>query len=272
MGAQETSMDWTNFEFYFSKLPEGPIGQLFAKAEKPYDPLMRLRIAIELTFEKLESSGSLKTQADLILDPLEQVKEGGYYIKESQLLEEDFVDKELFISIGRGTLVEAGATIKNHTIIGENCEVRQGAYLRGFLYIGEGCVAGHTTEMKNSILIGHVEAGHFSYIGDSILGSNINLGAGTKISNLEFRTLEEKSTGALPELSMHLGGKKVPTGLVKLGAIIGDGFEAGCNSVIAPMAFVGKECWLYPNQTLLKGVYPAKTKIKSIESGLSARL
>ncbi|MDX2470935.1 MAG: glucose-1-phosphate thymidylyltransferase [SAR324 cluster bacterium] len=265
-------MNWKDSEFYFAHLPTGPIGKLFSKAENPWDPLCRLRVAIELHFEKLESTGTLKTQPDLILDPLEQLKEGGYFIKESQVLEADFIDTELFIAVGQGTLLEAGATIKNHTIIGNNCEVRQGAYLRGYLYLGEGCVAGHATEMKHSILISHVEAGHFSYIGDSILGSYINLGAGTKISNLEFRSLEQKAQGILPEMSMHLEGKKVPIGLKKLGAIIGDGFEAGCNSVIAPMAFVGKECWLYPNQTLLKGVYPAKGKIKSIESGLSLRL
>lgn len=265
-------MDWQDLNSYFSEFPTGTVGELFTEAKRPFEPLEGLKTAIEKHFEAFQSSGSLKTEPDIILNSDGSFREGGYFITKSHILEQDFVDTKLKIAIAKGAFVEAGATIKNHTIIGTGTEIRQGAYLRGFLYIGPNCVAGHTTEMKNSILIKHVEAGHFSYIGDSILGSNINLGAGTKISNLEFRTLSQKENVEFPEMSMHLGGKKLPIGLNKLGAIVGDGFEAGCNSVIAPMAFIMKECWLYPNQTLLKGVYPVGTKIKGIESGLQSRI
>src|SRR5690625_2885062 len=88
------------------------------------------------------------------------------------------------ISIGKGTVVEAGAYIKGPCISGENCEIRHGAYIRGKLIMGNGCVIGHATEVKNTVFFDKAKAGHFAYVGDSILGNRVNLGAGTKCANL----------------------------------------------------------------------------------------
>ncbi|MBD3309007.1 hypothetical protein GF348_21680, partial [candidate division KSB3 bacterium] len=89
------------------------------------------------------------------------------------------------IQIGRGSIVEPGAYIVGPTIIGENTVVRQGAYIRGNVLVGNDCVVGHTSEFKSSILLDDCSAAHFNYVGDSILGNQTNLGAGTKLSNLK---------------------------------------------------------------------------------------
>ena len=90
------------------------------------------------------------------------------------------------IDIGKGALIEGGALIKSPAILGDCTEVRQGAYLRGYCLTGKKCVVGHTTEVKHTIFLNDAKAGHFAYLGDSILGQDANLGAGTKFANLKF--------------------------------------------------------------------------------------
>lgn len=155
------------------------------------------------------------------------------------------------ISIGKGSVVEPGAMISGPAVIGDHCEVRQGAYIRGDVLIGSGCVIGHTTEIKSSVMLGGSKAGHFAYIGDSILG-RVNLGAGTKLANLKM----------IPSsVTITVDGEKYDTGLRKFGAILGDGVETGCNSVTTPGSLLGKNTLLYPNTTA-RGYYPPDTFIK----------
>lgn len=141
------------------------------------------------------------------------------------------------ISIGKGTVLEPGIYIKGPCIIGENCIVRQGAYIRGDFIAGHGCVIGHDTEVKNTIMLDHAMAAHFAYLGDSILGNRVNLGAGTKCANLKF---DHKS------IALHFEGKVIETGLRKFGAIIGDDSQLGCNSVTNPGTLLGKQVFCYP--------------------------
>ena len=96
------------------------------------------------------------------------------------------------IFIGEGSVVESGAFIQGPTLIGRQTEVRQGAYIRGSCLIGDRCVVGHVTEMKNSVMLDGAKAGHFAYIGDSILGQQCNLGAGTKCANLKMVKTSDK--------------------------------------------------------------------------------
>lgn len=180
-------------------------------------------------------------------------------------LEDDLVIRELSIFIGKGTVLEP-AVIKMNTIIGRDCHIRQGAYLRGNVLTGDRCVLGHVTEIKNSILMNHVEAGHFAYIGDSILGTHVNLGAGTKLANLQLRTQEEKNTGKIKSIKVTLDGIEYDTGKSKLGAIIGDYVEIGCNAVTAPATFIGRFTWVYPNTTVKKGCYPTSSIIKEFDN------
>ena len=153
---------------------------------------------------------------------------------------------------GKGTLVEGGSLIKSPTIIGDNCEVRQGAYIRGYCLTGSRCVLGHTTEIKHSILLDDAKAGHFAYLGDSILGNNTNLGAGTKFANLRFIS---------GNIIIRKGKERLDTGLRKFGAILGDNTQTGCNSVTNPGTIFGKRSILMPNTTAPSGYHPDRTRI-----------
>ena len=104
-------------------------------------------------------------------------------------LKTPIISENLGIRIGSGTILEPTAIIKGPAIIGKNNDIRQGAYMRGNVMVGDHCVIGHCTEIKNSILMNHVEAGHFNYVGDSILGSYVNMGAGSRLANVQFRSL-----------------------------------------------------------------------------------
>ncbi|MEK6589088.1 MAG: glucose-1-phosphate thymidylyltransferase [Nitrospinota bacterium] len=185
-----------------------------------------------------------------------------YVGREVKIRSELFL-KEMGIFIGSGTVLEPTAVIKSPAIIGNDCEVRQGAYFRGNVIVGDKSIIGHTTEIKNSILMNHSEAGHFAYIGDSIVGSYVNLGAGTKLANLQFRTLEEKRSGRINTIKIQTEGRVIDTGIKKFGAILGDNVEIGCNAVISPGVIIGKNSWVYPNLTVKKGFYSPNLVIKS---------
>lgn len=158
------------------------------------------------------------------------------------------------IEIGEGTVVEPGAYIHGPAIIGRNCEIRHGAYIRGDALVGDGCVVGHATEIKGSIMLDGAKAGHFAYIGDSIVGRDCNLGAGTKLANFKLTADEIVLRG--PD------GGRLPTGLRKLGAILGDGCQTGCNSVTNPGTLLGKRSFVYPCVSVRAGVYAAGSRLK----------
>ncbi len=154
------------------------------------------------------------------------------------------------IIIGSKTLIEPGALIKGPAVIGDNTEVRQGAYLRGDCLIGDGCIVGHTTEVKGSIMLDGAKAGHFAYIGDSILGNDVNLGAGTKLANLMMIS----GTIVVKE-----GKNRYETGRRKLGAVMGDRTATGCNAVTSPGTLMGPDSIVYPCIAVPGGCYPDKT-------------
>ncbi len=158
------------------------------------------------------------------------------------------------VQFGAGILVEPGAMIKGPCIILDNVQIRQAAYVREDCLIGPKAVVGHATELKHSIFLSNAKAGHFAYIGDSILGNQVNLGAGTKLANLKFAPGTVKITG--PD------GKKIDTGRRKIGAILGDGVQTGCNSVTNPGVFLGQRSMVAPNSSVNPGYYPEKTIIR----------
>ncbi len=157
------------------------------------------------------------------------------------------------IRLGRGVLVESGAMIKGPALIDDLSEVRQGAYLRGNCLIGRRCVVGHVTELKNVIFLDDAKAGHFVYLGDSILGNKVNLGAGTKLANLRL----------IPgEVGVRAGSDMVATGLRKMGAIFGDDAQSGCNSVTNPGTLLGPRSIVLPNVTVASGFHPRGSIIR----------
>jgi NDP-sugar pyrophosphorylase family protein len=155
------------------------------------------------------------------------------------------------ISIGKGTLIEPGVYIQGPCIIGKNCIIRQGAYIRESVICGDRCIIGHSTEIKHSILLDASCATHFVYVGDSILGNGVNLGAGVKCANLRLDRREVK---------VEFEGKKYKTGLKKLGAIIGDRAQIGCNCVLNPGVLIGKESVSYPLVNL-GGYIPSRSQV-----------
>jgi UDP-N-acetylglucosamine diphosphorylase / glucose-1-phosphate thymidylyltransferase / UDP-N-acetylgalactosamine diphosphorylase / glucosamine-1-phosphate N-acetyltransferase / galactosamine-1-phosphate N-acetyltransferase len=166
------------------------------------------------------------------------------------------------ILLEAGVILEPGAMIKAPAIIGPETEVRQGAYVRGNAVVGAHCTVGHTTEVKNSVFMDHTEAGHFTYVGDSILGCHVNLGAGCKLANLQLRKAKHKLKGEFPSIRLQIGGEKVDTGTPKIGAFVGDHGEIGCNGVTAPAVFLGAHSWVFANTTVLKGFYPERSILR----------
>jgi len=157
------------------------------------------------------------------------------------------------IAIGCGVFIEAGALIKSPAIINDWTEIRQGAYLRGYCLVGKRCVVGHVTEVKHSVFLDEAKAGHFAYLGDSILGRAVNLGAGTKLANLRFGG---------GEIAVRTPTGTIGTGLKKLGAILADEVQTGCNSVTNPGTLFGKKTRLMPNTTAPSGYHPPNSFIK----------
>jgi NDP-sugar pyrophosphorylase family protein len=150
--------------------------------------------------------------------------------------------------------VEPGAYITGPAYIGAGVVVRHCAYLRQGCILLEGSLAGHTTEVKNSLLLAGAKAPHFAYVGDSVLGEQVNLGAGTKLSNLKVAP----GTIRIPHGSQTL----IETGRRKFGAILGDGVATGCNAVLNPGTIVGPNAIIYAGVVLDPGVYTRETIIK----------
>lgn len=140
------------------------------------------------------------------------------------------------------------AFIQGPAWIGAGALVAHGAFLRGNVIVGPGAKVGHATEVKRSILLPGARAPHFNYVGDSILGSDVNLGAGVKLANF-------KADGS----TISVGGEA--TGLRKLGAILGDGVSIGCNAVLNPGTVVGRDTLIYPG-AVLHGVVEARQVVK----------
>lgn len=164
--------------------------------------------------------------------------------------------------IGEGAVIEPGAYIMGPAYIGAGAVVRHGAYVRENVIMMPGSVLGHASEAKHALLLPGAAAPHFAYVGDSILGHRVNLGAGTKLSNLGVLSRKDKATGKRPTIRLQIDGVEYDTGLTKLGAILGDDAQTGCNAVLNPGSVVGARTLIYANTSLRKGYYPADSLVK----------
>ncbi len=157
------------------------------------------------------------------------------------------------IAIGRGARIHPGVVLEGPLWIGRDVEIRPGAYVRGGVWIGDGCVVGASTEIKRAILLPGARAPHLNYVGDSILGAGVNLGAGTILSNFRHDGREVR---------IPAGTAAIASGRRKLGAVLGDLVLTGCNCVLHPGVVVGRETHLYPGVQLRSGVYPERSVVK----------
>lgn len=169
-------------------------------------------------------------------------------------------DRPIFIE--EGAVIEPGAYIEGPAFIARGAVVRHGAFIRENVIMLPNSILGHASEAKNSLFLPNAHAPHFAYVGDSVLGHNTNLGAGTKLSNLTLVSEKDKASGKRPTIKLHVNDEVYDTGLTKFGAILGDGAQTGCNSVLNPGCVLGKRALVYANLSLRKGYYPPDTILK----------
>ncbi len=150
------------------------------------------------------------------------------------------------VHISENATIEASVYLIGPCYIGPNVTIRHGAYIREYSWICFNALVGHSSEIKHSILLPGSKAPHFNYVGDSVLGPNVNLGAGVKLSNL-------RNDGK--EVFTKLDGERIPTQLRKFGAILGENCQIGCNAVTNPGVVLGRDCHVMPNTTVT-GIHP----------------
>ena len=163
------------------------------------------------------------------------------------------LDPEIYEKRGENIWVAKSATVaptaclNGPLIIDEEAEIRHCAFVRGNAIVGKGAVVGNSTELKNVVLFNKVQVPHYNYVGDSVLGFKSHMGAGSITSNV-------KSDKTL--VVVKNGEEKIETGLKKMGAMLGDHVEVGCNSVLNPGTVIGRNSNVYPT-SCVRGVIPA---------------
>jgi len=202
---------------------------LFQGLEKPWDALKEIKTFVRAFLEK---------NGTRLPENLPQ----GVHIKGDVYIED-------------GVILEPGIYIGGPCLLFRGAEVRFGAYLRGDVIVCEKALVGHDTEVKHSLLLPGAKAAHFAYVGDSVLGRNVNLGAGTKLANV-------KVDMGKSSVKVRIDGQVHDSGLRKFGAILGDGVSLGCNSVTNPGTVMGRDCLAYALSSL-SGYYAPKSLIKS---------
>lgn len=153
------------------------------------------------------------------------------------LPEEKFEKRGGNVWIARSARIAETACLNGPLIVDEEAEIRHCAFIRGSAIVGKGAVVGNSTELKNVVLFNKVQVPHYNYVGDSILGYKAHMGAGSITSNV-------KSDKTL--VTVKAGKEMFETGLKKMGAMLGDGVEVGCNSVLNPGTIIGRNSNIYP--------------------------
>ena len=176
-------------------------------------------------------------------------------------LGEDYREVSPQVWVHKTAKVAPTAFLGSPCIIGPGTEVRHCAFVRGSALVGENCVVGNSVELKNVILFDNVQVPHYNYVGDSILGYKSHMGAGSLTSNVK----SDKTLVVVKD-----GPEQIPTGLKKMGAMLGDFVEVGCNSVLNPGTVIGRRTNIYPT-SCVRGVVPANSIYKDKDNIVSKR-
>lgn len=181
--------------------------------------------------------------------PWEVLPRIGDFILElgKKLPTEIFTEVEEHVWVAKSAKIAPTAYIHGPAIIDEDAEIRHCAFIRGNAIVGKGAVVGNSTELKNVVLFNKVQVPHYNYVGDSILGYKSHMGAGAITSNV-------KSDKTLVVVKYE--NQKIETGLKKMGAMLGDGADIGCNTVLNPGTVVGRNTNVYPT-SCVRGCIPA---------------
>lgn len=177
---------------------------------------------------------------------------GSFLLELGETLGDDYLCVAPQVWVHRTAVVAPTAYLGAPCIIGAGTEVRHGAFIRGNALVGENCVVGNSVELKNVILFDRVQVPHYNYVGDSILGYRAHMGAGSITSNV-------KSDKSLVVIHAE---REIPTGLKKVGAMLGDCVEVGCNSVLNPGTILGRGSRVYP-LSCVRGVIPENSILKT---------
>lgn len=186
-----------------------------------------------------------------------------FIIELGQTLGDDYQEVKEHVWIHQDAKVFDSAYIGAPCIIGARTEVRHGAFIRGSALVGEDCVVGNSVELKNVIIFDSVQVPHYNYVGDSILGYKSHMGAGSITSNV-------KSDKTLVVVKDRIHDESIETGLKKMGAMLGDYVEVGCNSVLNPGTVIGRHSNIYP-LSRVRGVVPAFSIFKDIDNIIKKR-
>ena len=171
----------------------------------------------------------------------------------SKTLNNDYQEISPNVFVHKSVKIDKSATIMGPCLVLENSEIRVNAYIRGNVIIGKNCVIGNSTELKNAILFDEVKVPHFNYIGDSLLGYKVHFGAGSLTSNVK----SDESN-----VTLTINSEKIKTNRKKIGALVGDKVEIGCNAVLTPGSIIGKNTTIYP-LVMVRGEIPENKIVKS---------
>ncbi len=188
----------------------------------------------------------LLEQSEYPWEILRQIREFIIQMGES-LPKEEYEEIAEHVWVAKSAVIAPTAYIGAPAIIGKRTEVRHCAFIRGSALVGEDCVVGNSTEIKNAILFDHVQVPHYNYVGDSVLGYHAHMGAGSITSNIKAD--QTSVTIRFPDQVFN-------TGLRKMGAMLGDWVDIGCNSVLNPGTVIGPHTNVYP-LSMVRGAVPA---------------
>ena len=193
-------------------------------------------------------AASLLEKTEYPWEALDKIKD--FIIETGENLPGDEFDEvSEHVWIAKDAVIYPNNYIGAPCIIGHKTEVRPGAFIRGSALVGDNCVVGNSTELKNVILFDNVQVPHYNYVGDSILGYKSHMGAGSITSNVK--------SDKLP-VAVKCGEEKIETGRKKIGAMLGDRVEVGCNSVLNPGTVIGRDSNVYPT-SCVRGTIPEKS-------------
>jgi bifunctional UDP-N-acetylglucosamine pyrophosphorylase / glucosamine-1-phosphate N-acetyltransferase len=175
------------------------------------------------------------------LEPWQLTMKSDHVVREllSELPSSEFVITEE-VAVHRSAKVEVGSVLKGPLVLGAGCFVAAGAYIRGGCWLAENCTPGPGAELKSSFVFAGSKLAHFNFVGDSLLGENVNLEAGSIICNYRNERADK-------EVFVRLGAKSHATSVEKFGALVGDGSRIGANAVVAPGALIA------PNAVIARG-------------------
>ena len=177
--------------------------------------------------------------------------------KKKELIDQGFLERGGAL-ISKEAKVDPQAKFDGLAIVDAGTEIRDNVLIRGGVIIGKNCTIGHATEVKHSIIMNDSNASHFNYVGDSIIGNHVNLGAGTVLAN-------DKTGSKNPEVTLTVDSQIIHTGYKKFGALIGDKVKIGSNAVTDPGTVIGQNSLIYP-LSLIRGTIGPNKIVKNRSS------